>query len=353
MNRQSDVDQRIVDRLNAELSLIAIPARVASRTAPKSGLRSAAFLTAALAVLVLMIGGFRTLREIPAPNDSPATQSQRTGPIARCSDGRPQAEIDFAGRMLWEPTANEISCVFNATVSGPGASRVYRLADGRFLGMYERVESLPVKPTVAPNATGSADVNGATWSWSILPGRGQTLLLQGSLAGAPVIDLSIELTDQAADLRLLRTIATSLHQVVVPSPKATLPASVGTPTLAAATEGSRRGPVSTAEIVARLNAAGVGSRISSPAPSRLLLFNATDEDLVTVDESAIKGFVVYRYPSVAAAASAFRLDAVQDPGRGTVSYVAKPYFVGIGDALVVFATNDEALARRVIAALVP
>ncbi len=79
-----------------------------------------------------------------------ATQEQRTEPIARCSDGRPQSEIDFAGRMLWEPTANEISCVLNATVSGPGASRVYRLTDGRVLNMYERVEAVPVKPTVAP-----------------------------------------------------------------------------------------------------------------------------------------------------------------------------------------------------------
>ena len=232
MNRQSDADQRIVDRLNAELSLIAIPARVTSRTAPRHGLRTAVLLTAALAVLILAIGGFRTVQEIPAPSDSPATQPQRTGPIARCSDGRPQAEIDFAGRMLWEPTASEISCVFNATVSGPGASRVYRLADGRFLGMYERVESLPAKPTVAPNATGRADVNGATWSWSILPGRGQTLLLQGSLRGAPYIELSFALSDQAADLQLLRTIAASLHEVVAtdcgvsdPRPPATYPAS--------------------------------------------------------------------------------------------------------------------------------
>ena len=129
------------------------------------------------------------------------------------------------------------------------------------------------------------------------------------------------------------------------------PANVGTPTLARAAEGSRTGPVSTAEIVERLNAAGLASHISPPASSRLLLFNATDQDLVTVEEPAIRGFVVYRYPSVAAATSAFRLDAVQDPGRGTVDYVAKPYFVGIGDALVVFATNDEAVARRVIAAL--
>jgi len=143
-----------------------------------------------------------------------ATQPQRTEMIARCSDGRPQSEIDFAGRMLWEPTANEISCVLNATVSGPGANRAYRLTDGRVLNLYERVETVPVKPTVAPVATGSADVNGATWSWSTLPaGVGQTLLLQGSLAGAPDIELYMALSDQAADLRLLRSIAASLREV--------------------------------------------------------------------------------------------------------------------------------------------
>jgi hypothetical protein len=143
-----------------------------------------------------------------------ATQPQRTEPIARCSDGRPQSEIDFAGRMLWEPTATEISCVLNATVSGPGANRAYRLTDGRVLNLYERVETVPVKPTVAPVATGSVDVNGATWSWSTLPaGVGQTLLLQGSLAGAPYIELSMALSDQAADLRLLRSIAASLREV--------------------------------------------------------------------------------------------------------------------------------------------
>ena len=163
-----------------------------------------------------------------------ATQPQRTEPIARCSDGRPQSEIDFAGRMLWEPTANEISCVLNATVSGPGANRAYRLTDGRVLNMYERVEAVPVKPTVAPVATGSADVNGATWSWSTLPaGVGQTLLLQGSLAGAPDIELYMALSDQAADLRLLRSIAASLREVAAvvdcgvsdPQPPSIYPAS--------------------------------------------------------------------------------------------------------------------------------
>lgn len=134
--------------------------------------------------------------------------------IARCSDGRPQSEIDFAGRMLWEPAATEITCVLNATVSGPGANRTYRLTDGRVLNMYERVETLPVKPSVAPIAAGTAEVNGATWSWSTLTaGPRQTLLLQGSLAGAPYIELSMDLSDQVADMRLLRSIAASLRRL--------------------------------------------------------------------------------------------------------------------------------------------
>lgn len=168
---------------------------------------------AAAAVLVLVLG-LALLYVVRAQTTAVAVPRQAATPIARCADGRPQSEIDFAGRMLWEPTASEISCVLNATVSGPGANRAYRLTDGRVLNMYERVETLPVKPSVAPVATGSADVNGATWSWSTLPaGPRQTLLLQGSLAGAPHIELYMELSDQTADLRLLRSIAASLRQV--------------------------------------------------------------------------------------------------------------------------------------------
>ena len=182
----------------------------------------------AAVVLVLALAAGTAIAQIRAGVwgiPQAATQQQRTEPpIARCSDGRPQSEIDFAGRMLWEPTANEIRCVLNATVSGPGANRAYRLTDGRVIGIYERVETLPVKPTVAPVATGTAEVNGVTWSWSTLPaGPRQTLLLQGSLAGAPDIELSMELSDQAADLRLLRSIAASLRQVApstAPSPSA-------------------------------------------------------------------------------------------------------------------------------------
>ena len=178
-----------------------------------AGPRTGAILTAVVAVFLLAIGGFWTLREVPGRSGAPSTEAMRTAPIARCSDGRPQTEIDFAGRMLWEPTAAGISCVLNAGASGPGANRAYRLTDGRVLNLYERVAAVPVKPTVAPVATGSADVNGAVWSWSILPEfRGQTLLLQGSLAGAPEISLSIALSDQSADLRLLRTIAASLQR---------------------------------------------------------------------------------------------------------------------------------------------
>ncbi len=171
-------------------------------------------LAAVAAVILVLVLGVALLYAVRAQTPPVVVPRPAVTPIARCSDGRPQSEIDFAGRMLWEPTTTEIICVLNATVSGPGASRAYRLTDGRVLNMYERVETLPVKPTVAPVATGSAEVNGAAWSWSTLPaGPRQRLLLQGSLAGAPYIELSMELSDQAADLRLLRSIAASLRQV--------------------------------------------------------------------------------------------------------------------------------------------
>jgi hypothetical protein len=142
------------------------------------------------------------------------TNPPRAGANVRCPEGRPQSEIDFAGRMLWEPTAAAIVCVLNATVSGPGANREYRLADSRVLSLYESVEALPVKPSVAPVATGTVEVRGATWIWSRLPaGPRHTLLLRGSLPGAPELELSVELADQVADLDLLRTVAVSLQRI--------------------------------------------------------------------------------------------------------------------------------------------
>ena len=206
--------QRDLDRLPVLPAERWIPPSPGQRSLLGRGARRASL--GALVLLLALVAGTAIGQFRAGVSGVPqvATQQQRTEPIARCADGRPQSEIDFAGRMLWEPTATEISCVLNATVSGPGANRAYRLTDGRVLNLYERVETVPVKPTLAPVATGSAEVNGATWSWSThSAGAGQTLLLQGSLAGAPDIELYMALSDQATDLRLLKSVAASLREV--------------------------------------------------------------------------------------------------------------------------------------------
>jgi len=113
---------------------------------------------------------------------------------------------------------------------------------------------------------------------------------------------------------------------------------------------SRTSPIASAEIVALLTTAGVPSRIRPPA-ARLLLYNATDIDLLAIDDPAIRGAAIYRYPSVAAANVAFHLEAIQNPARGTVTFMARPHFIGLGDTIVSFATDDEAITARIIAAL--
>jgi hypothetical protein len=114
---------------------------------------------------------------------------------------------------------------------------------------------------------------------------------------------------------------------------------------------SRTSPIASSEIVALLTTAGLPSRISPPAPARLLLYNATGLDLLAIDHPAIRGADIYRYPSVAAANAAFHLDAIQNPARGTVTFMARPHFIGLGDTIVSFVTDDEAVAARIIAAL--
>lgn len=110
--------------------------------------------------------------------------------------------------------------------------------------------------------------------------------------------------------------------------------------------------VPTDTIIALLARAGITARVSPPAPAKALLFNATDLELVAVDDRAVAGFVIYRYRDVAAAASAYQLPLVHDPTRGTISWVATPRFVLMGDALVSYATDDEAAHERVARALV-
>jgi hypothetical protein len=113
----------------------------------------------------------------------------------------------------------------------------------------------------------------------------------------------------------------------------------------------RTTPIASSEIAALLTGAGLPSRIPPPAPARLLLYGATDIDLLAIDDPAIKGATIYRYPSVAAANAAFHVDAIQNPAGGTVTYMWKPHFIGIGDTIVAIATDDDVVAARVIAAL--
>jgi hypothetical protein len=113
----------------------------------------------------------------------------------------------------------------------------------------------------------------------------------------------------------------------------------------------RTTPIASSEIASLLTGAGLPSRIPPPAPARLLLYGATDVDLLAIDDPAIKGATIYRYPSVAAANAAFHQGPIQDPAGGTVLYMWKPHFIGIGDTIVAIATDDDAVAARVIAAL--
>jgi hypothetical protein len=113
----------------------------------------------------------------------------------------------------------------------------------------------------------------------------------------------------------------------------------------------RTTPIASSEIAALLTRAGLPSRIPPPAPARALLYGSTDLDLLAIDDPAIKGATIYRYPSVAAANAAFLLEPIQNPAGGTVMYMWKPHFIGIGDTIVAIATDDDAVAARVIAAL--
>lgn len=112
------------------------------------------------------------------------------------------------------------------------------------------------------------------------------------------------------------------------------------------------GHMPTDTILTLLGRGGLTARVSPPAPAKALLFNATDLELIAVDDRAVAGFVIYRYRDAAAAAAAYQLPLVHDPTRGTISWVAKPRFVLIGDALVNYATNDDATHERVARALV-
>ncbi|MGH2378079.1 MAG: hypothetical protein ACRDGT_06340 [Candidatus Limnocylindria bacterium] len=111
------------------------------------------------------------------------------------------------------------------------------------------------------------------------------------------------------------------------------------------------GHVTGEHIATLLERAGLGGRVLPPAPATLLLFNAEALDLVGVDDASVKGLSVYRYGDAQRAENAFALPPVQDPMHSTISWVAKPYFVLVGDAIVNFGTDDAGAAGRLIDAL--
>jgi hypothetical protein len=113
----------------------------------------------------------------------------------------------------------------------------------------------------------------------------------------------------------------------------------------------RTTPITSAEIAALLTASGVPSRILPHPAARMLLYGAVDVDPLAIDDPAVVGAAIYRYPTVAAARGALRLDVVQDPARGTVEFITTPYFVAIGNTLVSFAASDSNAAVRIIAIL--
>lgn len=93
---------------------------------------------------------------------APVTAPQGTPP--RCSDGRPQSEIDAHKRLPLEPRDPAISCVRIAE----SGSRIYQLRDGRGLTLYEREGGLPVKPSATPGERGTRVIAGHSWEWARL-----------------------------------------------------------------------------------------------------------------------------------------------------------------------------------------
>ena len=112
------------------------------------------------------------------------------------------------------------------------------------------------------------------------------------------------------------------------------------------------GHVPTGTILTLLGRGGFDARLSPPAPAKALLFNSSDLELVAVDNSTVRGFVIYRYRDAAAASIAYQLPIVHDPNAGTISWVARPRFVLVGDALVNYGTDDDAVHDRIARALV-
>lgn len=129
-----------------------------------------------------------------------ANTDQATTP-GRCPDGRPQSELDAAGRLPLEPHSQRIVCIQVAE----GTDRSYRLTDGRSLHVYEHIGALPAKPTRAPTESGTITIGARQWSWITL---NASLILSTTTADGIYVELGLPSgVTRSADIDLLKEVA--------------------------------------------------------------------------------------------------------------------------------------------------
>jgi hypothetical protein len=172
---------------------------------------------------------------------APPTTTLSTVFLPRCAAStRPQAELDFAGLPPLVASGSTVRCLLIASTGGSAYDAGYdesvQLADGRVLHLYERRLGLPAKiGAQTPQRTGTRDIGGAPWTWSIL--QGPTLSLTNTVAGTYI---ELDLPGDEAGLDTLAGIAAGLRSVEsLPRPPArnicaALPVSSGPITVAAA-----------------------------------------------------------------------------------------------------------------------
>lgn len=138
---------------------------------------------------------------------SPLSAPQGTPP--RCSNGRPQSEIDAQRRLPLEPRDPAIACVLIAE----SGSRVYQLRDGRGLSLYEREGGLPSKPSASPDESGRREsgrrvIASHSWEWH----RGnRSTVLATTMPDDLYVELALNSTgNTAAEIDELARIAGTL-----------------------------------------------------------------------------------------------------------------------------------------------